>query len=155
MGYSRQSCRISFSISQRLQHASGTDAEQTEMRLDNLMWASSRSTSNWFCSRTRSRLNWYFLRVTARHNLFPDFRKLDRGDGNHCVELVPAFAPVQGQLLGAGRPANRARIQLICSLTDSPMTALPARFGYRINSTRSFCRHSRATAVAITADGAS
>jgi hypothetical protein len=92
---------------------------------------------------------------TAPFTLFPDFRKLDRGDGNHCVELVPAFAPVQGQLLGAGRPANRARIQLICSLTDSPMTALPARFGYRINSTRSFCRHSRATAVAITADGAS
>src|SRR6184192_1424127 len=36
-------------------------------RLDNLMWASSKRDSNWFCSRTRSHLNWYFLRVTVRH----------------------------------------------------------------------------------------
>src|SRR5436853_3365087 len=36
-------------------------------KLDNLMWASSRRDSNWFCSRTRSYLNWYFLRVTVRH----------------------------------------------------------------------------------------
>src|SRR5438034_1379960 len=37
-------------------------------RLDNLMWASSKRDSNWFCSRTRSHLNWYFLRVTVRHS---------------------------------------------------------------------------------------
>src|SRR6266849_2916066 len=63
--------------------------------------------------------------------------------------------PVQGQLLGAGRPANRARIQLICSLTESPMTALAFRPGYSTKSTRSFCLHSRATTVAVRADGAS
>src|SRR5215471_15906442 len=40
---------------------------RSETRLDNLIWASSRRDSRWFCSRTRSRLNWYFLRVTVRH----------------------------------------------------------------------------------------
>src|ERR1700758_216032 len=39
----------------------------SETRLDNLIWASSRRDSNWFCSRTRSRVNWYFRRVTVRH----------------------------------------------------------------------------------------
>src|SRR6266566_7365322 len=36
---------------------------------------------------------------------------------------------VQGQLLGAGSPANRDRIQLICSLTEAPITA--ARTSWR------------------------
>jgi len=67
----------------------------------------------------------------------------------------PAFAPVQGQLLGEGRPANRARIQLICSITEPPMTALASRPGYLIKSTRSFCLHSRATTVAVRTDGTS
>jgi hypothetical protein len=51
------------------------------------------------------------------------------------VGQVPASAPVQGQLLGAGRPANRARIQLICSLTDSPIAALALTPGYLTKST--------------------
>src|SRR6267143_6315824 len=40
---------------------------RSETRLDNLMWASSKRDSNWFCSLTRSRFSWYFLRVTVRH----------------------------------------------------------------------------------------
>src|SRR5712692_8006264 len=40
---------------------------RSETKLDNLMWASSRRDSNWFCNRTLSRVNWYFLRVTVRH----------------------------------------------------------------------------------------
>src|SRR6202790_1321832 len=71
------------------------------------------------------------------------------------VEVVPAFAPVQGQLLGAGRAVNRARIQLICSLTEFLIIALALRPGYLTKSTRSFCLHSRATAVAVRADGTS
>src|ERR1700730_2478782 len=40
---------------------------RSETRLDNLMWVSSRSDSNWLFNRTRSRRNWYFLRVSALH----------------------------------------------------------------------------------------
>src|SRR5208283_1009547 len=40
---------------------------RSETRLDNLIWASSRSDSSWLFNRTRSRRNWYFLRVTVRH----------------------------------------------------------------------------------------
>src|SRR5260370_27507896 len=66
---------------------------------------------------------------------------------------VPAFAQVQGQLLGAGRPANRARIQLTCSLTEFPKTVLAVRDGYLTNRTRSFCSQSRATVAAVRANG--
>src|SRR5215469_16127941 len=40
---------------------------RSETKLDNLIWASSRRDSNWFCNRIRARLNWNFLRVTVRH----------------------------------------------------------------------------------------
>src|SRR6266481_4291855 len=41
---------------------------KSETKLDNLIWASSRRDSNWFCNRIRARLNWNFLRVTVRHS---------------------------------------------------------------------------------------
>src|ERR1700686_4123325 len=118
-----------------------------------MVWEFRAGTSS--CRPTSGCRHVSMLGSPAPFTLFPDFRNLDRGDGNHCVEPVPAFAPVQGQLLGAGRPANRARIQLICSLTDSPITALALRPGYLIKSTRSFCLHSRATTVSVKADSAS
>src|SRR5882724_3300812 len=67
IGQSGQSCRIGFSVSRAFSMRWALRPSRSETRLDNLMWASSRRDSNWFCSRTRSRVNWYFRRVTVRH----------------------------------------------------------------------------------------
>ena len=77
----------------------------------------------------------------------------ERATGPACQQS--GVTSVQGQLLGAGSPANRDRIQLICSLTEAPITALALRSGYLMKSTRSFCLHSRATVVAVLAAGTS
>src|SRR6266404_4777469 len=106
---------------------------------------------------------------TAPSTVFPDPKTGPRTANTSSFQVAPITTvsvghawswfrrshQVQGQLLGAGRPANRAPIQLICSLTDSPITALALRPGYLIKSTRSFCLHSRATTVSVRADGAS
>ena len=63
---SGQSRRVGFSLSQRLQHAASTSAQQIRDQAGQLDWASSNSASSWFCSRTLSRVSWYFVRVTVR-----------------------------------------------------------------------------------------
>jgi hypothetical protein len=71
------------------------------------------------------------------------------------AELIRVFEPLQGQLLGAGRPANRAWIQLICSLTEFLNTALALSPGYLTKSTRTFCPQRRATTGAVRSAGTS
>src|SRR5271170_765897 len=72
-----------------------------------------------------------------------------------ATKQVNEWKGVQGQLPGAGRPENRARIQLTCSLTEFPRTLLALGPRYLTKSTRSFCSHSRATAAVARAGGTS
>jgi hypothetical protein len=87
---------------------------KSETKLDNLMWASSRRDSNWFCSLTGSRVNWYFRRVTVRHRRCSGTRSSPASVGRRCFVSdgsVDESTASQGSALpGAGCSTHAFRL---------------------------------------------
>ena len=93
-------------------------------RLDNLMWASSKRDSNWFCSRTRSHLNWYFLRVTVRHKRCSGSGTKLRTNSRATSRFTRRSASTKSLL----RP-RRPRLDSACARCNVPDFRLaPSRF---------------------------
>ena len=100
---------------------------KSETKLDNLIWASSRRDSNWFCNRIRARLNWNFLRVTVRHRRCSASGTKLRVSSRATSRFTRRSASTKSLL----RP-RRPRLDSACARCNLPdLRFAPSRFSHK------------------------